>query len=320
MLVVVGLALLLGGAWQLVRAAVAVSLMLGVSRVVVGATVVAFGTSAPEFVVSLVAALRGAPDIAVGNVVGSNVANVALVLGVAAAIRPLAVSYRLLRWEIPVLAVATAALILFAENGHVGHAEGGVMFAGLIAFAVLSPRLFPELAAAAEEEAEATAEAERAGRLPAPTLRAVARELGWMGAGIAALAFGANAAVEGASSLASAAGMSELAIGVVIVAIGTSLPELATSVVAAVRNEDEIAVANVVGSNIFNLLGVAGLTAAVAGLPVRLDLYRFELPALAASTLVLVPLAWPRYEISRFTGVALVGAYVAFVAATLAWS
>jgi cation:H+ antiporter len=312
-LVIGGVALLLGGAWQLVRSAVALSLMWGVSRVVVGATVVAFGTSAPEFVVTLVAAVRGQPDIALGNVIGSNVANVALALGIAASIRPLRVDLRMLRWELPVLGAATLALLLFAANGVVGHAEGACMVAGLIAFVVLSPRLFPELAAAAESDVRPAAP-------PARNSGLVAREVALAIAGLAALAIGANFAVAGGADLATRAGMSQLAIGVAIVAAGTSLPEFATSIVAAARGEHEIAVANVVGSNIFNLLGVIGMTALIAGLPVRHELYHFALPSLAASSFVVYALAWPRARVGRAEGALLIGAYALFIMATLRWT
>ena len=314
--VIAGLALLLIGAWLVVRAGVQLALMWGVSRVVIGATIVGFGTSAPEFVVSLIAALRDSPDIALGNVLGSNVANVALVLGASAMVAPLTIDYRLLRWEIPVLAAATVGVLVFAGNGALGHIEGAMLFLGLIAFVVLSPRLFPEMAAAVEAEDEA----ERLSPPPPRDLRVVLREFAWLSAGIAGLTLGASVAVEGGVGLAERAGMSEIAIGSIIVAVGTSLPELATSMVAAFRHEHEIAVANVVGSNIFNLLGVLGLTAAITGLPVSQDLYHFELPALAASTLVLIPLAWPRYHIGRADGAALVAAYVLFVVVTLGWT
>ncbi|MEX2230398.1 MAG: calcium/sodium antiporter [Dehalococcoidia bacterium] len=318
--VVVGLILLLVGAWLVVRSGVRLAVMWGVSRVVIGATIVGFGTSAPEFVVSLIAALRDSPGIAIGNVLGSNVANVALVLGVSALIAPLSVDFRLLRWEIPVLAAATAGVIVLAQNGSLGQVEGLVLFGGLVAFVVLSPRLFPELTAAFEAEEEAEEEAERLSPPLPRDPRLVIYEFAWLSAGIAGLTLGASFAVEGGVAIAQRAGLSEIAIGATIVAIGTSLPELATSIVAAFRREHEIAVANVVGSNIFNLLGVLGLTAAIAGLPIDGDLYHFELPALAASTLVLVPLAWPRYRIGRADGAALISIYVLFTVATLRWT
>ena len=309
--IAVGLVILIGGAWLTVRAAATLAASFGVSRIIIGATVIAFGTSAPEFVVSLVAATRDAPGLAVGNVLGSNVANVALVLGASALVRPLAVHWRLLRWEIPVLAAATMAMLLAAADGRVQRTEGALMFAGLVAFIAISPRLWPETAAVVEAGAsEATRTLPRDGR-------ARALQGGLLLLGLAALTVGADTAVRGAVSVAKSAGMSEIAIGATIVATGTSLPEVATSVMAAFRREHEIAVANVIGSNIFNLLGVIGLTAGLVSLDVSQGLYRFEMPALALSTAVLLPLAWPRYRIGRPEGALLLTLYVAFVAVVL---
>lgn len=309
--VVLGLGVLLVGAWLTVRSAASLATSFGISRVIVGATVVAFGTSAPEFVVSLLSTTRGAEGIAVGNVLGSNVANVALVLGLSAAIRPVGVHRRLVRWEIPVLFGATVATLLFAANGIIGHVEGFVMFAGLVGFISISPRLWPEAAAAVEAEAAESA------RALAPSRSARLTEVGYLVAGLAALTLGADAAVRGAVGLAERVGMTEAAIGATIVATGTSLPEVATSAVAAYRREHEIAVANVVGSNIFNLLGVLGLTSGIVGMAIDRDLYHFEMPALALSTLVLVPLAWPRYRIGRPEGVVLLVLYAVFVEVAL---
>ncbi len=309
--IAVGLTVLIGGAWLTVRAATALAASFGVSRIVIGATVVAFGTSAPEFVVSLFAATRDAPGLAIGNVLGSNVANVALVLGASALVRPLTVHPRLLRWEIPVLAAATVAVLLVAANGHIQRAEGALMFTGLLAFIVISPRLWPEPAAATEDGS-----AEAAAALPRDA-RSRALQGGVLLVGLAGLTIGAEIAVRGAVSIAERAAISEVAIGATIVATGTSLPEVATSVVAAFRREHEIAVANVIGSNIFNLLGVLGLTAGLLSLDIRQDLYQFEMPALALSTVVLLPLVWPRRRIGRPAGAALLVLYVLFVTTVL---
>jgi len=309
--VAIGLAVLISGAWLTVRSASTLAASFGLSRVVIGATVVAFGTSAPEFVVSLFAATHDATGIAVGNVLGSNVANVALVLGISALVAPMTVHWRLLRWEIPLLGGATLVTVVFAADGVVERWEGLLMFAGLVGFIALSPRLFPE---AVREEADEAVE------------QAPALSPGWRGGpleglllvlGLIALTLGADQAVRGAVSIAENIGISEIAIGATIVATGTSLPEVATSVVAAVRREHEIAVANVVGSNLFNLLGVVGLTAGIVTLEVDQDLFRFEIPALVLSTLVLLPLVWPRYRIARPEGALLVVLYVAFVVAVL---
>ena len=312
-----GLAVLLAGAWLTVHSAVALATSFGVSRIIIGATVVAFGTSAPEFVVSFYATVQDSSGIAVGNVLGSNVANVALVLGASAAVRPMTVHWRLLRWEIPVLVAGTLAVLLFAANGQLSRVEGAVLFAGLVAFIAISPRLWPELTAEATTEAAA---GERGDPRPASPWRPRAIDGGLLVAGLAALTLGADTAVRGAVAVAERAQLSETAIGATIVATGTSLPEVATSVVAAFRREHEIAVANVIGSNIFNLLGVLGLTAAAFSVDVSQDLFMFEMPALALSTVVLLPLAWPRYRIGRPEGIALLALYVLFIAVVLARS
>jgi len=308
LLMTVGLIVLLAGAGQLVRAAVAISLMFGFSRVVVGATVVAFGTSAPEFVISLTAAVDGSSGLALGNVLGSNVANVALVLGSAALVAPLIVDTRLVRWEIPVLVTSTAAVLLFGANGTIGRFEGGLLFlGGLLGFVVVSLLLVPESSVIdGDEKMEGQ---------PPRTTRALAIAGMLLLVGLAALAAGSAVVVEGAKGIAERVGMSELTVGVSIVAVGTSLPEVATSLVAAWRREHDIAVASIVGSNIFNLLGVVGATALITPLTLDRSLYGFELPALALSSLILVPLVmwWSRHLVDRREGVLLVSLYVGFL-------
>ena len=313
LLIAGGLTVLLTGAWLVVRSAVVLALMFGLSRVVVGATVVAFGTSAPEFVVSLTAAVEGSSGLAVGNVLGSNVANVALVLGSAALIAPLVVNTRLVQWEIPVLIAATAAVLLFGANGTIGRLEGGLLFlGGLLGFIVASVLLVP-----APSVIEGDEEVEEK---PPRTARAIWIAVGLLLGGLTGLAIGAATAVEGATGVAERIGMSELAVGVSIVAVGTSLPEVATGLMAAWRREHDIAVAAVVGSNIFNLLGVVGATALVAPLTLDRSLYDFEMPALALSSLILVPLVmwWSRHLVDRREGALLVSLYVGFVFVILA--
>ncbi|MEX2031856.1 MAG: calcium/sodium antiporter [Dehalococcoidia bacterium] len=305
---VVGTVLLLGGAYFLVRGSVAVALRLGVSRVVVGATVVAFGTSMPELLVTVTAGLQGSTGVALGNVLGSNVANVMLVLGLAAVINPMIVHARLIRWEIPVLLAATAATVLIAVDGHLSRVDGILLLAGLAAFTILSPRLFPETAAAAEAEAE---------QPDGPPRGGVPAEVAMILGGLVGLAFGADLIVRGASSIAATVGVSEFVVGILVVAVGTSLPEMATSMMAAFKNEHEIAVANIVGSNVFNLLAVLGGGALIAQIEVPGSVYAFEFPALIVSSLILVPLVWPRYRVSRPMGALLLVGYATFVGITL---
>lgn len=311
LLISAGLTVLISGAALTVQTASRLAASFGVSRIVIGATVVAFGTSAPEFVVSLLSASRDAPGLAIGNVLGSNVANVALVLGASAAVRPLTVHRRLLKWEIPVLCVATLVVLVSAMDGSIQRSEGILMFAGLIAFIIVSPRLWPETSQQVDEELDEFGSKTKLGA------RSLAMQSGILVMGLAGLTIGAELAVRGAVSIAQRLMISEVAIGATIVATGTSLPEVATSVVAAFRREHEIAVANVVGSNIFNLLGVLGLTASVISLDVGRELYQFELPALVLSTAILLPLAWPRLRIGRIEGGTLLLLYASFVTVML---
>lgn len=308
-LLVVGVVILLGGAWVLLRGATTIAVFFGVSPVIIGATVVAFGTSAPELVVTIAAGLRDASGVAVGNVVGSNIANVFLVLGLTAAISPISVHQRLIRWEIPVLLVATVVTVGFAIGGHLSRIEGAVMLVGLIAFVAISPRLFPEIGEEIEADVDVPVRTPRRKHL----LYAVVFVL----AGLAGLAVSAEVIVRSASSLALEIGISDFVVGVVIVAVGTSLPELVTSGMAAFKNEHDLAVGNVIGSNIFNLLAVAGAGAVVSGLAIDSSLFEFEIPIMILSSIILVPLVWPRYHIGRLAGLGLIALYVAAVVLTI---
>ena len=302
-LTVVGLGILLAGAWLLVRSATHLATAFGLSPVIIGVTVVAFGTSAPEFVVSVTAAAGGAGGLAVGNVFGSNVMNVALVIGIAAALNPLDVDSRLLRRELPILGGATILVILFGLNGTLGRAEGAVLFAALLGFVGLSIWKRPA----------ASGTARTLTPIHGAHSRVIGRDLLLTLCAIAALAVGSEAIVRGAVGIASTAGLSDLVIGATIVAVGTSLPEIMTTVVAAIRKQAEIAIANVVGSNIFNLLGVLGIAATVSRLPIGSELYRFEVPALAISTVAFSVFAWQGRSLSRSEGGTLLALYAAFL-------
>lgn len=318
LLIASGLIVLLVGSWQVVRSAVTIALTFGLSRVVVGATVVAFGTSAPEFVISLTAAAGGSSGLAFGNVLGSNVANVALVLGSAALVAPLVVNTRLVQWEIPVLIAATALVLLFGANGTISRFEGGLLFlGGLTGFLLASLLILP-----APTVIGADGDDQEVEQKPPRTARALSIAGGLLLVGLTALAVGAATAVEGATGIAERIGMSELAVGVSIVAVGTSLPEVATSLMAAMRREHDIAVAAVVGSNIFNLLGVLGATALITPLTLEGSLYEFEMPALALSSLILVPLVlwWSRHLVDRREGALLLSLYIGFLLVMVARS
>ncbi len=306
-----GLVVLLAGGWLLVKAAARLSVAFGISPLIVGATVVALGTSSPELSVSMAAALEGSGGLAVGNVLGSNITNILLVLGIAALIRPMDVHPSLIRWEMPALAVATVAVIVAGLAGMIGHIVGAILFIVLIAFVGLSllRHREREVPRGGDEFTKAQDSLSKAG---------IAREIIFLLAGIGALALGSELTVNGSVGMAERVGLSEVAIGLTIIAIGTSLPEIVTTAVAAYHGEREIAVANVVGSNIFNLLGVLGLTAAVSTLPIDSELYTFEIPVLAAATAALFLVAWTSRRIVRAEGIALLALFVIVLGVVLA--
>lgn len=305
-----GFALLLGGAELLVRGASKLAATLGVSPLVIGLTVVAFGTSAPEFAVSINAALTGNVDVAVGNVVGSNIANVLLILGFSALISPVAVAQKLVRLDVPLMIGASGLMLAFCWDGRVSQGEGAVLFLLLLAylgFAVWQSR---------RERPEVLAEyAAEFGEPPPRTRQAIAIFSGLCLGGLVLLVVGSHLLVRGAVQLAEALGVSSLVIGLTVVAVGTSLPELATSAVASLRNENDIAAGNVVGSSIFNILGVLGLSAFVTpqGLAVNPAALAFDIPVMIATAVVCLPIFFTGYTIWRWEGAVLMGYFAAYV-------
>ena len=299
-----GLALLLVGAEALVRGASALAATWGVSPLMIGLTVVAFGTSAPELAVSIGSILTERQDIAVGNVVGSNIFNVLFILGASALVTPLAVTRQLVRLEVPILIVVSVASLVMAWDGQVGRIEGIVLVVGLLAYTAFAIR---------QGRKEGNSSGGAAAAPPPNMLLQIAYVVG----GLALLVLGARWFVEGAEAIARWLGVSELIIALTIVAGGTSLPELATSVVASLRGERDIAVGNVIGSNVFNLLGVLGLTALVAphGVTVAPDALAFDLPVMVAVAVVCLPVFFTGALISRWEG----GLFVAFYAGYLAY-
>ncbi len=300
---VAGLALLYLGGEALVRGAAALALRLGISPLAVGLTVVAFGTSVPELVVSLDAALAGADDIAVGNVVGSNIANILLILGLSALIRPVAVEAKIFRTDAPLAVVASLALIGMLADGVVSRTEGGLLLTALAAFTVLTFRQ------ARRESGVVRAELATAAPQAAPG--AVASGLLVL-LGVAALVAGGHLLVTAAVELALVFSVSQAVIGLTMVAVGTSLPELATSVVAAARDRGDIAVGNVVGSNLFNILGILGVTAVAAPLS-RGAVGWASLAVMLAAAVLLVPLLGTGSRLSGREGAVLLAAYAAYV-------
>ena len=305
---VAGLVLLVLGAEGLVRGASRLAVRFGVSPLVVGLTVVAFGTSAPELAVSVGSAFDGQADIALGNVVGSNVFNVLLILGLAAVITPLVVDQQLVRWDVPLMVGVSLIAVLLGLDGSYGRLDGALLFGGIVAYTVFAIRKSRKESAAVAAEYEAALDVEKA-RRSNPWLDAL-----WVAAGLALLVWGATWLVNGAVSIAQALGVSEVVVGLTIVAGGTSLPELATSVVAAVRGERDIAVGNVVGSNIFNLMCVLGATSALApaGVPVAPEVLAFDLPVMVAVAIACWPIFASGHRIDRGEGLLFLCGYGAF--------
>jgi cation:H+ antiporter len=305
-----GLGLLIGGADVLVRGASRLATAIGLSPLVVGLTVVAFGTSAPELAVSLQAAFRGDADIAVANVVGSNIFNVLFILGASASIAPLVVSQQLVRLDVPIMVGISLAAFALASDGRVGVLDGLLLASGAIGYTLLLARLGRREAAAAAAEAGGDGSTGPRSRAAGASLLHVA----YIVAGLGLLVLGSRWFVDGAISLARVLGVSEVVVGLTIVAGGTSLPEVATSVVAAIRGERDIAVGNVVGSNIYNLLlilGVASL-ATPGGLAVPPSVLTFDLPVMVVVAIACLPVFFTDYTIARWEGLLFFAYYVAY--------
>jgi cation:H+ antiporter len=311
-----GLVLLVVGGELLVRGSVAVARRLGVSPLVIGLTLVAFGTSTPELVTSVQAALRGSPGIAYGNIVGSNIANILLIVGVAALITPILVASRALRRDGAVMVAVAAVFAAVALAMPMGRPVGLVFVAALAAYIYLAFRqertAVPEHGAV-YDKAQATQGADPGLDPGRPVAAPVWRSLLTAVAGLAVVVGGGYLLVTGAVALARSFGISETVIGLTIVAVGTSMPELVTSVMAALRRETDVAFGNIVGSNIYNILGIGGVTALIAPTPVPVEIARFDNPIMIGVSLVLVALAWTGGVISRREGALLLAGYIAYV-------
>ncbi len=307
-----GLALLVLGGEALVRGASKLAISLGISPLVVGLTVVAFGTSSPELAVSVQAATSGAADIALGNVVGSNIFNVLFILGVSALIVPLVVAAQIVRQEVPIMIGASVLLLAMSLDGSIVRVEAGVLFLLLIAYtAFLIWQSRRETAAIRDEYAAEDHVVDHHrwdDRLPA--------QLGLIIVGLVLLVFGSRWLVEAAISIAKSFGVSELVIGLTIVAAGTSLPEVAASVTAAIRGQRDIAVGNVVGSNTFNILGVLGLSGLVSATPLLVSpaLRDFDMLVMLAVAVACLPVFFTGATIARWEGAVFLGYYAAYTA------
>jgi cation:H+ antiporter len=301
LMLLAGLAGLFFGGEALVRGSVGIAQRLAMPPLLIGLTVVGFGTSTPELLVSVDAALRGVSDIALGNVVGSNIANILLIVGVSALVWPIRVSGDTLKRDTAVMMAAAVILVPIFAFGMMGRVAGGILFASLVAYLVFAYRQSRNAPLADE------------GDLPVPA-RGLWLSLIWVIGGLVALMFGARFMVDGAVTIARTFGVSEAFIGLTVVAVGTSLPELATSLIAALRKQSEIAIGNIVGSNIFNILGILGLTAIIAPIPVASRFLTFDLPIMIAVSLVLT-LLLRRQTIGRGIGIVMLVAYAGYVLA-----
>ncbi|MGB0980865.1 MAG: calcium/sodium antiporter [Winogradskyella sp.] len=311
-LVISGLALLVVGGDFLVRASVALSFRLKISKLVIGMTVVSFATSAPELLVSLQAALGGVSDIALGNVIGSNIANIGLVLGITAIISPLVVDKEFYKLNWPMLMLTSFALYFCLKNDGVLTAlEGSLFVIGLVVFLVVLIRNSRKSTKANIEEVD-----------DALAIASNFKIVVWLLIGAAGLYFGSEWLVDGAKQLAVSVGISDYAISVTVIAIGTSVPELSASVIAALKKEKAISLGNLIGSNIFNIASVLGLTAIIKPIvvnPQTPQILSTNIFWMIAFSAILIPLMLlpKRFEIGRFKGMLLFGAYLFFIYLTL---
>ncbi len=307
-----GLAALIVGATLLVRGASGVALSFGISPLVVGLTIVAFGTSAPEMGVSISAALAGQSDLAVGNVVGSNIFNVLFILGISALIIPLEVNLQIIRQEVPVMIFASVLLLLMSLDGGIGKFEGAFLFVLLLVYTVVLVRQSRHQSinegVYLVVEQKPASESAWDKKLPV--------QLALIATGLIALVWGSESLVTTAVIFAQQLGVSDLVIGLTIVAAGTSMPELATSITAALKGERDIAVGNVIGSNTFNILGCLGATGLISsepGLLISSAVLGFDIWVMLAVAVACLPVFMIGREISRWNGVVFLGYYGAYV-------
>ena len=304
---VLGLAALYLGADWLVGGAARFARRLGTSPLVVGLTIVAFGSSAPELLVGVVASVQDRSDVVLGNVIGSNILNIALILGLSAVARPLRVGMRLMLREAPLMVFVSLAVAGMMLDGQLGRWDASVLlvgFAAFLAFVLRAAREEPEEVAAEYVQYEVAEHG--------PPEGGMGRDLALMVLGLGGLVLGAQLLVMSAVFFARLVGVTEVVIGLTVVAVGTSLPELATCVVAALRRESDIALGNAVGSNLFNLLSILGVSAMLRPIGVDPELLKFEIPAMIIFAVLLVPLAWHKRTLGRVSGSVLLAGYVIF--------
>ncbi|HPU14176.1 MAG TPA: calcium/sodium antiporter [Aeromicrobium sp.] len=300
-----GLVLLVVGAELLVRGGAQIATRLGIPPMVVGLTVVSVGTSFPELAIGIDATLRDAGPLAVGNIAGTNIVNLLLILGLSAAMVPLAISTRTIRFELPIIATVSVLLVLLALDGELSRLDGLLLLATAVAYTLAVVRL-------------AIADSRERSEQDATSDESLTRQILMVGTGLGLVAVGADWLVQGSVDLASSLGISEVVIGLTIVAIGSSAPELVTTLVSTVRGERDIAIGNLIGSSIYNITFILGVTALVRPLGVTSELIRVDLPLMAFVALLLIPVFITGRRVSRAEGISFVLAYLAYLGTIVA--
>ena len=300
--IVVGIALVLWGADRLTDGAVAVAEKMKMPQIVIGLTIVAMGTSMPEFCVSLISALKGTSDLAVGNIVGSNIFNALLIVGVSALVAPMTIMETTVRKDIPFALVASALLLIMCLDGDISRLDAGILFVMFLIF------MYMTLKGAKKQGADAEEALEGEGKKPMSTWLSVV----WILVGLLCLIGGSNLFVEGATAVATNLGVSEAVIGLTIVAGGTSLPELATSVVSARKGNSGIAIGNALGSNVFNILAILGITGMITPMTLKGITY-IDLSMLVISIMLVWLFSFTKYKIERWEGAVLTAVFIGYI-------
>jgi len=293
------------GAEVLVRGASSLAIRLGISPLVVGLTVVAFATSSPELVVSIKAAIEGNPGIVVGNVVGSNICNIALILGLAAMISPIRVKTQVIRREIPIMIVVSLLLLLILSNDSISRVEGFFLVVGIITYIILGYKYSIKH----KDDEEVVKEFEES--IPKSPYK-FWQSIIFILAGLGLLVLGSNLFVDGAVAIAERFGVSQAVIGLTIVALGTSLPELTTSIVASFKNENDIAIGNAVGSNVFNILSILGISSLITPIS-NTGITMVDLSIMMFFTILILPLSKTKFTLRRWEGALLFCGYIAYM-------
>lgn len=307
LLLIAGLVLLVLGAELLVRGASTIATMLGIPSLIVGLTIVAYGTSSPEMAVSIQSSFAGQADVALGNVVGSNIFNVLIILGISALIAPLMVASQLIRLDVPIMIGVSILTLMFGNDGTISRVDGTILFIGAIVYTLF-------LIYEAKKQKNQESDEDQSQNIVKNNLKNWFINIALIAVGLVLLVTGSNWLVKSSISIAKAIGVSDLVIGLTIIAAGTSLPELASSVVASIKGERDIAVGNVVGSNIFNILAVLGLSSAVSpeGIQVSSAALNFDIPVMIAVAISCFPIFYTGKSIARWEAILFLGYYAAY--------